>query len=131
MRPIPECRPQFFCAHIPYAVHQAEIPNEFWNSLNPYHRAVMAWFYYGGERLMRGEDGVLLSLRDRVREQEFWLAPKAELSEAEAKRAVYAIGNILASFDFQHEHKLAMAAYLASEWFDLIQKEEEDESMDD
>jgi len=82
------------------------------------------WFFFGGETLETGENGILLTLQDHT--TKIWLAPKSELSEQDAKYATHAIGNILSSFDFNHEHKMAMAAYLTAEWFDLIPKEEEE-----
>lgn len=74
-----------------------EIPEEFknFNRETKWNELVSRWFYSGlpKETEFIAKDGV------------------------DPKKALRAIGAILASWDPEHEHKMAGAAYLMSEWF--------------
>lgn len=79
------------------------IPKEFkdWNNENnePWGRLAADWFYYGLKS--------------------FEATPKEGVDKG---KALTHIGAILASFDPKHEHKMAGAAYLLSQWFDEPQR---------
>ena len=76
-----------------------EIPDEFQNHSNKYCRFVSSWFF-GGKTT---EDMQCLVAREGV----------------DRRAAIIAIKSVLTSFEPQHEHKEAGAAYLLSEWFEL------------
>lgn len=72
------------------------IPKEFkdWNN-EPWGQLVTDWLYHGLKS--------------------FEATPKEGVDK---RKALTHVGAILASFDLKHEHKMAGAAYLLSQWFD-------------
>jgi len=72
------------------------IPGDFKRESNKWNSFISRWFFNG------------LSKND-------WPKPKPEVS---GKLAMLNIQACLADFEPKHEHKIAGAAYLASQWFE-------------
>lgn len=89
-----------------------ELPEPFqreW-SYHPFCRAVEKWFFSGAKR-----DGEKLVVGERT------FTAKAGV---DATKALRAIGAVLRSFQPKHEHKIAAAGYMLSEWFDEVAADE-------
>lgn len=84
-----------------------EIPQEFKGyGGNAYVRAVSHWFFRGGEK---SDNGVTIDGKRFVAR-----------AGVDANKALGAIKAILASWEPKHEHKTAGAAFLLSEWFEVL-----------
>ena len=81
-----------------------DVPKEFktYGNKNPYVELVEEWFFKGMKV-------------DRLKAKE----------GVDARDAMNAIHAILKSWDPKHEHKIAGAAYLLSQWFDVKPIKEE------
>lgn len=81
-------------AHLPA---QADIPKEFWDDSHPAAHAASQLFFKGGKL------------------SDFGFTPREGIPPGSAS---IAIGAILASFEPQHQHKIAGAAMLIDQWFE-------------
>jgi len=108
---------------IRYRPKDAEIPVEFKDESNNFYRIAEHWFFEGADPQGNTiEDGWVFPLAfGRI-----WMHPNPELSEDEMRRVVLTIRTVLTAWEISHELKMAAAAYLLSEWFE-IHEEEHDE----
>jgi hypothetical protein len=70
-----------------------EIPSDFWNDRNKWHDMMSHLFFSGGKKT---------STKHGISKTDAW----------------HHLGHILSSFDTEHNHKIAAAAYLGSLWLD-------------
>jgi hypothetical protein len=79
-----------------------EIPEEFWETGNPWTQIASGLFFKGGS--LYGDYGILF---------------KEHLSTEQKHNALRAIMACLGSLQPKHEHKEAGVGYMLSEWFDM------------